>query len=199
MSSSWRNKDGGSRRPQAVFLDRDGVINRDSPGYITSWSEFDFLPGSLAAIAALTVAEIPVIVVTNQSAVARGLMTAETLADMHRRLSRVVTRNAGRIQAILHCPHHPDDHCGCRKPKPGMILQAQARYGLDLQQTIMIGDRASDIACGHAAGCGGTILVRSGPEDARPELARQGIWPDWIASDLAAAVQTILGSRDAPS
>ncbi len=199
MSSSWRNKDGSPRRPQAVFLDRDGVINRDSPDYVTAWSQFAFLPGSLAAIAALTAADIPIIVVTNQSAVARGMMTPEILADMHRRLDRIVTSNGGRIQAILHCPHHPDDRCGCRKPQPGMILEARVRYDLDLKQTIMIGDRASDIACGRAAGCGATILVRSGPQDARPELVRLGIWPDGIVADLAAAVQTILGPRDAPS
>ncbi len=199
MSSSWRNKNGVPPRPHTVFLDRDGVINRDSPDYITAWSKFDFLPGSLAAIAALTAADIAIIVVTNQSAVARGLMTPATLADMHRRLEHIVTHNGGRIQAILHCPHHPDDHCDCRKPKPGMLKQAQARYGLDLSQTIMIGDRASDIACGRAAGCGGTILVRSGPQDARPELARQGIGPDGIVADLAAAVQTILAPGDLPS
>ncbi len=198
MSSSWRNKDGSPRRPQAVFLDRDGVINRDSPDYVTAWSQFRFLPGSLAAITALTAADIPVIVVTNQSAVARGLIRPETLTDMHRRLNRIVRHNGGRIQAILHCPHHPDDGCGCRKPQPGMIIEARARYGLDLKQTIMIGDRASDIACGRGAGCGGTILVRSGPQDARPELARLGIRPDWIVADLAAAVQTILGPQGAP-
>lgn len=198
MSSSWRNKDGAPRRPNAVFLDRDGVINRDSPDYVTAWSQFTFLPGSLAAMAALTAADIPIIVVTNQSAVARGLMAAGTLADMHRRLDRIVTRNGGRIQAILHCPHHPDDRCDCRKPQPGMIIEAQAHYDLDLKQTIMIGDRASDIACGRAAGCGGTILVRSGPQDARSELAHLGIRPDWIVADLAAAVQTILGPRVAP-
>ena len=199
MSSSSRNKADAPRRPHTVFLDRDGVINRDSPDYITAWSKFDFLPGSLAAIAALTAADIAIIVVTNQSAVARGRMTAETLADMHRRLERIVTHNGGRIRAIYHCPHHPDDNCDCRKPKPGMLRLAQARYRLDLKQTIMIGDRASDIACGHAAGCGGTILVRSGPQDARPELARQGIRPDWIVADLAAAAQTILVPRDTPT
>ncbi len=197
-SSSWRNKDGLPRRPEAVFLDRDGVINRDSPDYVTDWSQFRFLPGSLAAIATLTAAGIRIFVVTNQSAVARGLMTAETLADMHRRLERIVRHNGGRIQTILHCPHHPDDGCGCRKPQPGMIIEAQTRYNLDLKKTFMIGDRASDIACGRAAGCGGTILVRSGPQDARPDLARQGIRPDWTVADLAAAVQTILGPRDAP-
>ncbi len=195
MSSSWRNKDGSPRRPQAVFLDRDGVINRDSPDYVTAWSQFRFLPGSLAAIAALTAANIPVIVVTNQSAVARGLIKPETLTDMHRRLNRIVRHNGGRIQAILHCPHHPDDGCGCRKPAPGMILQAQARFGLDLERTVMIGDRATDIASGRRAGCGGAILVQSGLHDDRSRLQQMGIQPDLIAADLAAAVRALLSRR----
>ncbi len=189
MSSSWPNKRAVSGCPQAVFLDRDGVINRDSPDYVTSWERFVFLPGALEAIAALTAAAIDVIVVTNQSALARGMMTRETLADIHRRLIREVTQSGGRIRSIFHCPHHPDDHCTCRKPEPGLILQAQARYDLDLKRTVMIGDRATDIACGHRAGCGATILVRSGLHDEDSRLQALGVQPDLVAADLAAAVR----------
>ncbi len=195
MSSSWLNSTGARYRLQAAFLDRDGVINRDAPDYVTSWDRFEFLPGALAAIAALTAHAIDVIIVTNQSALARGLMPPETLADIHQRLERAAARNQGRIRAIFHCPHHPDDGCGCRKPAPGMILQAQARFGLDLERTVMIGDRASDIASGRRAGCGGTILVQSGLHDDRPRLQQMGIQPDLIAADLAAAVRALLGRR----
>ena len=195
MSSSWLNRPDALGRLQAVFLDRDGVINRDSPDYVTAWDEFEFLPGSLAAIAALSAAAIDVIIVTNQSALARGLMTPDTLADIHRRLTSAVAERGGRIRAILHCPHHPDDLCGCRKPAPGMILQAQARFGLDLKRSVMIGDRATDVACGRQAGCGGTILVRSGLHDERPKLQQMGIAPDLIVDDLAAAVSALLNRR----
>ena len=91
-----------------VFLDRDGVINRDSPDYITSWDQFQFLPGSLAAIRRLTAAGRAVIVITNQSAVGRGMMDAATLEQIHRNLCREVAAHGGRIAAIFHCPHHPD-------------------------------------------------------------------------------------------
>ncbi len=195
MSSSWLNRPDALGRLQAVFLDRDGVINRDSPDYVTAWEDFEFLPGSLSAIAALSAAAIDVIIVTNQSALARGLMTPDTLADIHRRLTSAVAERGGRIRAILHCPHHPDDLCGCRKPAPGMILQAQARFGLDLKRSVMIGDRATDVACGRQAGCGGTILVRSGLHDERPQLQQMGIAPDLIVDDLAAAVSALLDRR----
>ncbi|MBL0713210.1 MAG: D-glycero-beta-D-manno-heptose 1,7-bisphosphate 7-phosphatase [Desulfosarcina sp.] len=198
MSLSWPNKNDAARGPRVVFLDRDGVINRDSADYVTAWEQFEFLPGSLAAIAALTAAGIEVIVITNQAAIARGLMTPETLEDMHQHLGRIVAQNGGRIKAIFHCPHHPDDRCSCRKPRPGMILQARDRYGLDLKQTIMIGDRAKDIDCGIQAGCGRTILVLSGLRDARPELQSNGLEPDRTAADLAAAVRDILGHRSNP-
>ena len=193
MSSSWPNKATTHGR-RTVFLDRDGVINRDAPNYVTTWERFEFLPGSLAAIAALTAAGIDAIIVTNQSAVARGLMTPETLTDIHERLCRSVAQAGGRIKAIFHCPHHPDDRCDCRKPRPGMIWQARDRYGLDLKNATMIGDRATDIVCGHRAGCGATILVRSGLQDDRSVLARMGIQPDKIAVNLAAAVHLITAS-----
>ncbi len=199
MSSSWLNRRDALGRLQAVFLDRDGVINRDSPDYVTAWEDFEFLPGSLSAIAALSAAAIDVIIVTNQSALARGLMTPDALADIHRRLAGAVAKKGGRIRAILHCPHHPDDLCGCRKPAPGMILKAQARFGLDLARSVMIGDRATDVACGRQAGCGGTILVRSGPHDDRPKLRQMGIVPDLIVDDLAAAVRALgVGRGDSP-
>jgi histidinol-phosphate phosphatase family protein len=148
----------------------------------------------LAAIAALTTAGIDIIIVTNQSALARGLMSPETLADIHKRLFRTVAQNNGRIKAILHCPHHPDDQCACRKPHPGMLLQARDRYGLDLKKATMIGDRATDIACGNRAGCGETILVGSGLEDERLALNSMGIQPDRIVADLAAAARLMIST-----
>ena len=178
----------------AVFLDRDGVINRDSPDYITSWEHFEFIPGSLAAIRRLTEAGHPVIVVTNQSAVGRGLMTTATLEDMHRNLCRAVADRGGRIAAVFYCPHHPQAGCGCRKPEPGLIRSARVALIGDA-----LGDSARDVECGIRAGCGWTVLVRSGLHDHLPRLQAQGTTPGWVADDLAAAVDWLLAQpRPAP-
>jgi D-glycero-D-manno-heptose 1,7-bisphosphate phosphatase len=104
-----------------------------------------------------------------------------------------VAAAGGRICDIFFCPHRPDENCACRKPKPGLILQAQARYGLDLEQTIMIGDSGRDLRCGRDAGCGATILVRSGYKpNVEQALTEQGLRPDAVADDLLAATRLIL-------
>ena len=175
-----------------VFLDRDGVINRDSPDYVTSWEVFEFLPGSLDAIRRLTAAGLTVIVITNQSAIGRGMMDTATLEAMHGNLRRAVEARGGRIKDIFFCPHHPDDGCACRKPEPGMIHQARQTHRLELATATMIGDSARDIECGIRAGCGRTILVRSGLHDALPALTARGLQPDRVADDLAAAVDWLL-------
>ena len=179
-----------------VFLDRDGVINHDSPDYIKSWAEFRFIPRSREAIARLTRSGISVIVITNQSAVNRGMISLETLEDMHDRLCRAVTDAGGRITDIFYCPHRPDEHCSCRKPKPGLILAARRRHGIDLSAAVMVGDSAKDIRVGQTAGCGQTILVRTGNgASARQELEATGDNPDHVADDLDRAVSWILDRK----
>jgi D-glycero-D-manno-heptose 1,7-bisphosphate phosphatase len=175
-----------------VFLDRDGVINRDSANYITSWAQFDFLPGSLEAVARLTRAGLAVIVITNQSAVGRGMMDLSVLEAMHRNLRSAVEKHGGRIDAIFYCPHHPEDRCRCRKPEPGLIYQAQRQFKLDLRSATMIGDRAKDIQCGMNACCGRTILVQSGLHDDLPRLQTLGMLPNYVAADLSVAVDWLL-------
>ena len=178
---------------QAVFLDRDGVINRDSPDYIKGWHEFVFLPKSLDAMVRLAEAGLPVIVVTNQSAIFRRLITEEILADMHRRMRAAVAEAGGRIFDIRHCPHGPGQGCGCRKPAPGMLLWAAADHGIDLAASVMVGDSAKDILCARNAGCGRSILVESGNfASARTELAQKGVDPDHVAPDLHGAVDWII-------
>jgi D-glycero-D-manno-heptose 1,7-bisphosphate phosphatase len=189
----------GTGAGQTVFLDRDGVINRDSPDYITRWDQFVFIPGSLAAIARLTAAGAAVIVITNQSAVGRGMMDGAALENIHRNLCRTVAARGGRIDAVFHCPHHPDRKCDCRKPEPGLILQAQRRFNLDLAAATMIGDSARDVQCGLRAGCGRTILVRSGLHDDLPRLEALNMRPTRVADDLAAAVDWLLAQRPAAS
>ena len=178
---------------KVVFLDRDGVINRDSPGYIKSWSEFEFLPGSLEAIRQLTSKGFAIIVITNQSAVNRNLISKNELEHMHRLMVENVRSHGGRIDDIFYCPHVPTDDCDCRKPKPGMIHSAIHTYRLDVASSIMIGDSVRDIACARNAGCGRAILVKTGYGiEAEKRLSREGISADFIADDLYDAVEWII-------
>ncbi len=179
-------------RNPVVFLDRDGVINRDSPDYIKGWHEFEFLPGSPEAIARFTAAGFAVIVITNQSALGRGMITPAVLDDLHTRLIRSVRQRGGEITDIFFCPHTPDDECPCRKPKPGLIRQACGKYGIDPATAWMIGDSAKDIECGRNAGCGHTALVRTGNgRKAEAGLKARKILPDLVVRDLSEAAERI--------
>ncbi len=184
---------------KVIFLDRDGVINADSPDYIKSWEEFTFLPGSVQALADLTRAGYHLIIITNQSVIGRKMVSLTVLEQIHHRMCEVVQQAGGVIHDIIFCPHRPQDHCSCRKPKPGMIIEAGRRHGIDLSSTVMIGDNAKDVMCGRNAGCGATILVRTGSgESARQELASAGIRADAVAADLRAAAHMILAGRFEP-
>ncbi len=175
-----------------VFLDRDGVINHDSPDYIKSWDEFFFIPRSLEAMCELTAHGFAVIVITNQSVIGRRMVTRETLAQMHGRMKEKVIADGGRIVDIFYCPHTPDDGCDCRKPKPGLILQAQAKYQIDLGQATMVGDNAKDILCARAAGCKHAVLVKTGNGmTARTALSTAEASCDFFADDLYHAVEWI--------
>ena len=183
-------------RHKVVFLDRDGVINRDSPDYITSLLEFEFLPGSLEGLRRLAEAGFTCIVVTNQTAPARGLMATETLAAIHDRMLAEVEAAGGRILDIFICPHLPEESCSCRKPKPGMLLTAQKKHRIDFSSAVMIGDSVKDIECAHNAGVATTVLVQTGNgEKAVRELSALGIRPHHLALDLPAAVDWIVTPR----
>jgi len=179
-----------------VFLDRDGVINRDSPAYIKTWDEFEFLPGSLEAMALLTRNGFTLIVITNQSIIGRGMADMRTLSHTHRQMSETVAANGGRIRDIFFCPHHPEDGCDCRKPAPGLIFKARDTYNIDLANAVMVGDSAKDIECARNAGCGASVLVKTGNGlSAMETLAEKGIGPDYQAADLLDAARWILGFR----
>ncbi len=182
----------GAGRP-ALFLDRDGTINVDH-GYVFRVEEFDFIPGAPEAIRRAKEAGYLVIVVTNQAGVARGLYTEADIHELHRHLDRELARYGGVIDAYYYCPHHPDRgnepyrrECACRKPLPGMLLQAAIDLDLDLGRSFLVGDKRSDLEAGIAAGCR-AILVATGygadQEDVAPEVLR--------VADLAAAVDLIL-------
>lgn len=175
-----------------VFLDRDGVINHDSDAYIKHPDEFHFISQSPEAIALLTASGHQVILITNQSAVGRGMISRQTLDDILAKMTRGVERAGGRIKDIFFCPHTPDEGCDCRKPKPGMIRDAVRCHGIDLANSVMVGDSAKDIECGKNAGCAKTILVKTGKaEKALAALTAKGIAPDFLARDLYEAARWI--------
>ncbi len=170
---------------RVVFLDRDGVINVDSPDYIKSPDEFHFIPGSLEAIRELTLAGFKIILITNQSVINRKMVSPEGLTAIFDKLKAGAAAKGGRIEDIFFCPHTPEENCACRKPKPGMIISARDKYGVDLSLSCMVGDSAKDVLCAKNAGCGRSVLVRTGNgPSAQKSLADQGSLPDHIADDL---------------
>jgi histidinol-phosphate phosphatase family protein len=138
-------------RDKVIFLDRDGVINHDSDGFIKCVAEFIFLPRSLAALRLLAENGFEVILISNQSGVGRGIIPPENLAAIHRHLIETVEQNGGRIKDILFCPHTPEDGCDCRKPEPGLLFKARDTYGIELERAAMVGDKAIDIDCARRA------------------------------------------------
>ncbi len=148
---------------KTVFLDRDGVINRNPPnmGYVRRWSEFSFIPNARKAIRELTENGYRIIVVTNQSGIERGLYSEESLADIHSRMVAEISKAGGTIDAVYYCPHHPDAGCECRKPKPGMLIRAKREHNIELSSAYLIGDTVTDIQAGKRAGTK-TFLVLTG-------------------------------------
>jgi D-glycero-D-manno-heptose 1,7-bisphosphate phosphatase len=146
---------------KAAFLDRDGVINRKAPEgqYVTRWEEMEFLPGAREAIRRLNDAGFFVVVATNQRCVARGLITTDELDSMHARIRREFQSAGATIDAIYYCPHDSQPPCNCRKPRPGMLLEAARTHNIQLDASWMIGDSESDVHAGRSAGCGTVQVV----------------------------------------
>jgi D-glycero-D-manno-heptose 1,7-bisphosphate phosphatase len=179
-----------------VCLDRDGVLNEDRDDYIKSVAEFVMLPGAAEAVARLNRAGYPVVVITNQSPVGRGLITPDTLEAIHTELRRCLSAAGAKLAKIYHCPHHPDDHCLCRKPQPGMLLEATCDFGVDPAEIVFIGDTQGDMEAGYAAGCR-TVLVRTG-KGAEADVSTWPVQPDAVVADLSAAVDWILEGEVRP-
>jgi D-glycero-D-manno-heptose 1,7-bisphosphate phosphatase len=174
---------------RAVFLDRDGVINRafirDGKPYApTTIEEFELLPSVTKAIAALKNAGFRVIIVTNQPDVGAGKIQRETVEAMHAQIRREC-----EIDDIRTCYHTEADGCACRKPKPGLLVDAARDWGIDLRRSYMVGDRWRDIGAGQAAGCR-TVWIDCGYDEMKPEH------PDIVVKSLAEATQRILSERN---
>jgi len=183
--------------PQAVLLDRDGVINFDSPDYILSPDQWQPIPGSLEAIAKLTLANIPVAIVSNQSALGRGMLDQETFQTIHAKMMLAIEEAGGAIAHTAYCPHVPEDDCNCRKPKPGLIVETLAHLNpvVQTKTVVFIGDSVRDIQAALAANIT-PVLVQTGYGDAAAilEAARQLMPAIQDFSDLAAAVDSLLGN-----
>ena len=191
----------------AVFLDRDGTVNEEV-GYLSDLSKLRLLPGAAASIRRLNQAGIPIVIVTNQSGVARGYFPESFVHKTHTLLQELLQREGARLDGIYYCPHHPKAGnssytavCDCRKPATGLLDRAAKDLGLALDRSYMVGDKWSDVELGHRAGSR-SILVITGfsaddPGNARPDHVRD---PDFVAHDLVEAVDWILQrERETPA
>ena len=162
---------------KAAFLDRDGVINVDR-AYVSRWEDFEFIPGAVDAMRALKQAGFALVVVTNQSSIARGYYTEAQYQELTLAIKQALAEAGAAIDAVYHCPHHPAGalagltmECECRKPAPGMIFRAARELNLSLPDSILVGDKPSDIQAARAAGVGRAYIVHSGNAEYGPGLA----------------------------
>ena len=177
----------------AIFLDRDGVINRNRTDHVKSWAEFEFLPGVLDALRQLAQLEWPIVVISNQAIVGRGLVSRQTIDEISERMTSVVWSVGGRIDRVFYCPHRPDEHCECRKPRPGLLLSAAHEMELDLTRSFFVGDAESDVLAAQVVGCR-PVLVKTGRGCGQMSVLRQSkVMGYYLAEDLADAVNWILG------
>lgn len=197
----WAEMMGEGWRMRAVLLDRDGVLNRNQPDYVLTWDRFHFLPGALWALRALASRGVPVAIVTNQSAINRGLCRARDVETLHERMLESIERAGGGRPWVYYCPHRPDERCPCRKPEPGLLRRACDDLGVEAAAAWLIGDSWSDIAAARACGMPGT-LVLSGRglaeatrgEPCPPVVDASAPWPCALAPNVAVAVQKLLSS-----
>lgn len=184
----------GNAENRAVFLDRDGTIMEDS-SYVGDVERVVLIPRAAEALRRLRDAGYKLFVVTNQSGVGRGYFSREAVEQIHAHLDEQFGKSGIRFDRYYVCPHHPEDHCECRKPKPKFLRDAAAEFGLELSQCYMIGDRPSDIQAGINAGTR-TVLVLTGA--GRETLTQGTVTPSHVAEDINAAVNWILSDSNRP-
>ena len=186
-------------RAQAVFLDRDGTINTEV-GYLNHPDQLELIPGSALAIKLLNEAGFKTVVITNQAGIAKGLLQENQLPEIHRRLSALLDKEGARIDRFYYCPHHPEAvveqyrmECQCRKPLPGMVLQAANELGIDATRSYVIGDKSCDIELAHNVGARAIMVMTGyGPVELSRLREAQLTLPHFTAADLYDAVQCIL-------
>lgn len=176
----------------AVFVDRDGTICFDKH-YLADPNGLELIPTVAEGLRKLNKAKIPVVIVTNQSGIARGYFSEKTLREIHERLVEMLEVQGAKVADILHCPHMPNAGCPCRKPAPGMLLLAKEKHGYDLTKSFVIGDRMMDIELAHAVGAKGVLVPEPGNQyHIEDEVAKSKERADHRSATFAEAVEWII-------
>lgn len=185
---------------KTVFLDRDGVINRNRDnGYVKRWSEFEFQPNALEAIGLLTHADYQLIVVTNQACINKGILSSKALDEIHHKMTAEIAGAGGRIRAVYYCPHRDDENCTCRKPKPGMLIQAASEHTVNIDNSFLVGDSNRDIQAGIEFGvCSLLVLTGHGymSNSTNEVNIASPFRPQRVFADLYAAAEWIVSSSN---
>jgi D-glycero-D-manno-heptose 1,7-bisphosphate phosphatase len=179
----------------AIFLDRDGVLIENRSDYVRDWSHVKIYPEAVHALSLSAIKNYKIVIVTNQSAVGRGLISIEVANEINNRLVNLICHQGGHIDAVYMCPHKPDDECSCRKPKPGLLLRASQELSLDLTRSWMIGDAWTDVLAGQAAGVRQAILLKTGRGKEQLMCSHPAnIQGHLISENLLLAIETIFSN-----
>lgn len=178
---------------RAVFFDRDGVVIHNRADYVKTWDEVRFLPGGPEALGQLHSAGFLCIQVTNQSSAGRSILTLEDVLGLNQRITDELIQNGGWVDGSYLCPHAPDAGCECRKPRPGMLLQAAREFDIDLENSFMVGDAVTDLQAAQSAGVSQRILVLTGRgDDQRKRLKNYPGLATVIVDDIQSAANFIV-------
>jgi len=182
------------RKYKCVFLDRGGVINKKAPegDYIKNWSEFKFLPGVKEALKKLNKADFLVIIIANQRGITKGIMSEEDLKAIHIKIIEKLSKIGAKIDKIYYYPHDEKDNCECRKPKIGMLIEAEKDFNIEMSKSWLIGDSNSDIVAGQKAGC--KIILINEKLYKNDILIDRGIKYNFKANNLKEAINKIIRS-----
>ena len=181
---------------RAVFLDRDGTINENRSDHVKSLDEFVLLPGAIDAIGRLARSSLAVVIISNQSVINRRLASTQTVQAINRLLVEMVHGEGGRVDAVYFCPHTPDERCECRKPQPGLLLQAQAEYDLQLSGSYVVGDAATDVELALAVAAQPILVLTGRGAEHVSRLTPEQRQRTQICADLSEAVTWILTRED---
>lgn len=176
----------------AILLDRDGVLIENKLDYVRDWSQVKIFSKAIQALSLAEIRNYKIVIVTNQSAVGRGLIPLETANEINLKLVNLIHQYGGQVDGVFMCPHKPEDDCSCRKPKPGLLLRAAKELSLDMHRSWMIGDAWSDILAGQKAGVAHTILLKTGRgRDQLLQPLPSNVISPFIFDDLPQALSTI--------
>ena len=184
----------------AILLDRDGVLIENRSDYVRDWSQVKIIPEAIQVLSLATARNYKVVIVTNQSAIGRGLVLPANAEEINRRLLHLIRQHGGQVDAVYMCTHKPDDDCFCRKPRPGLLLQAARELSLDLQRSWMIGDAWSDVQAGQRAGVRHTVLLKTGRgSEQLLQPCPEELTSHLIFDNLPMAFDAIFGMKNAES